>query len=47
MGTSEDVSVDIRIVSATNKKLEEEVINGNFRKIFFIGLMWWRSKSRR
>ncbi len=35
VGTSEDVSVDIRIVSATNKKLEEEVINGNFREDLF------------
>ena len=35
VGTSEDISVDIRIVSATNKKLEEEVINGNFREDLF------------
>ncbi len=35
VGTSEDVSVDIRIVSATNKKLEDEVISGNFREDLF------------
>jgi two-component system response regulator PilR (NtrC family) len=35
VGTSEDVAVDIRIVSATNKKLEDEVINGNFREDLF------------
>jgi len=35
VGTNEDVAVDIRILSATNKKLEEEVINGNFREDLF------------
>ena len=35
VGTNEDVVVDIRIISATNKKLEEEVINGNFREDLF------------
>ncbi len=35
VGTNDDVSVDIRIISATNKKLEEEVIAGNFREDLF------------
>jgi two-component system response regulator PilR (NtrC family) len=35
VGTNEDVAVDIRILSATNKKLEEEVIAGNFREDLF------------
>ncbi|MGA7145648.1 MAG: sigma-54 dependent transcriptional regulator [Desulfobacterales bacterium] len=38
VGTNEDVSVDIRIISATNKKLEEEVIAGNFREDLFYRL---------
>jgi two-component system response regulator PilR (NtrC family) len=35
VGTNEDVAVDIRILSATNKKLEEEVIAQNFREDLF------------
>ncbi|MCK5783149.1 MAG: sigma-54-dependent Fis family transcriptional regulator [Desulfobacterales bacterium] len=35
VGTNEDIAVDIRIVSATNKKLDEEVIAGNFREDLF------------
>ena len=38
VGSNEDVSVDIRIISATNKKLEEEVIAGNFREDLFYRL---------
>ncbi|MGB2689747.1 MAG: sigma-54 dependent transcriptional regulator [Desulfobacterales bacterium] len=38
VGSSEDVSVDIRIISATNKKLEDEVIVGNFREDLFYRL---------
>ncbi|MEJ2658955.1 MAG: sigma-54 dependent transcriptional regulator [Desulfobacterales bacterium] len=38
VGSNEDVSVDIRIISATNKKLEEEVITGNFREDLFYRL---------
>ncbi|MEZ4524426.1 MAG: sigma-54 dependent transcriptional regulator, partial [Desulfobacterales bacterium] len=38
VGGSEDLSVDIRIVSATNKNLEEEVIAGNFREDLFYRL---------
>jgi two-component system response regulator PilR (NtrC family) len=38
VGSNEDVSVDIRIISATNKKLEEEVIVGNFREDLFYRL---------
>ncbi|MGD8990640.1 MAG: sigma-54 dependent transcriptional regulator [Desulfobacterales bacterium] len=38
VGGSEDISVDIRIVSATNKSLEEEVIAGNFREDLFYRL---------
>ncbi len=35
VGTNENISVDIRIISATNKKLDEEVIAGNFREDLF------------
>jgi two-component system response regulator PilR (NtrC family) len=38
VGGNEDISVDIRIISATNKKLEEEVIAGNFREDLFYRL---------
>lgn len=38
IGSNEDVSVDIRIISATNKKLEDEVIAGNFREDLFYRL---------
>ncbi|MFC1515915.1 sigma-54-dependent transcriptional regulator [Thermodesulfobacteriota bacterium] len=38
VGGTEDISVDIRIISATNKNLEDEVINGNFREDLFYRL---------
>ena len=38
VGGNEDIPVDIRIISATNKKLEEEVIAGNFREDLFYRL---------
>jgi len=38
VGGNEDISVDIRIISATNKKLEKEVIAGNFREDLFYRL---------
>ncbi|MBW1748300.1 MAG: sigma-54-dependent Fis family transcriptional regulator, partial [Deltaproteobacteria bacterium] len=38
VGSNEDISVDIRIISATNKKLEEEVMTGNFREDLFYRL---------
>jgi two-component system response regulator PilR (NtrC family) len=38
VGGTQDISVDIRIVSATNKRLEDEVIAGNFREDLFYRL---------
>lgn len=38
VGGTNDISVDIRIISATNKNLEEEVIAGNFREDLFYRL---------
>ena len=38
VGGNEDISVDIRIISATNKSLEEEVIAKNFREDLFYRL---------
>jgi len=38
VGGNEDISVDIRIVSATNKNLEKEIIGGNFREDLFYRL---------
>ncbi len=35
VGSNEDIFVDIRILAATNKKLEEEVIAGRFREDLF------------
>ena len=35
VGGNEDIPVDIRIISATNKNLEEEVIDGRFREDLF------------
>jgi two-component system response regulator PilR (NtrC family) len=38
VGDNEDISVDIRFISATNKELEKEVIAGRFREDLFYRL---------
>jgi two-component system response regulator PilR (NtrC family) len=38
VGSNQDISVDIRIIAATNKSLEKEIINGNFREDLFYRL---------
>ena len=38
VGGNEDIVVDIRIIAATNKQLEKEVIAGNFREDLFYRL---------
>jgi len=38
VGSNEETAVDIRIISATNKNLEDEVIAGNFREDLFYRL---------
>ena len=38
LGGSEDNEVDVRIIAATNKRIEEEVLNGNFREDLFYRL---------
>jgi len=38
VGGTKEIKVDARIISATNKKLEQEVIDGNFREDLFFRL---------
>ncbi|MCG8635920.1 MAG: sigma-54 dependent transcriptional regulator [Desulfobacterales bacterium] len=38
VGGTKEIEVDVRIISATNKKLEQEVIDGNFREDLFFRL---------
>lgn len=38
VGGTKEIEVDVRIISATNKKLEEEVIEGKFREDLFFRL---------
>jgi len=38
VGGTKEIEVDVRIISATNKKLEQEVIEGNFREDLFFRL---------
>ncbi|MGB7293139.1 MAG: sigma-54 dependent transcriptional regulator [Thermodesulfobacteriota bacterium] len=38
LGGSEDTKVDIRVITATNKRIEDEVLNGRFREDLFYRL---------
>ncbi len=38
VGSTKEIPVDVRIISATNKNLENEVINGSFREDLFFRL---------
>lgn len=38
VGGTQEIEVDVRIISATNKRIEQEVIEGNFREDLFFRL---------
>lgn len=38
LGSNEPLSVDVRIIAATNKNLEDEIVRGNFREDLFYRL---------
>ncbi len=38
VGATQPITVDVRVIAATNKDLEEEISKGNFRKRFFYRL---------
>ena len=38
LGSKNEMSVDVRVVAATNKNLEEEILRGNFREDLFFRL---------
>ena len=47
VGATEPIAVDVRIIAATNKELEEEIRRGTFRSDLYIGLTSSHSTCRR
>jgi two-component system nitrogen regulation response regulator NtrX len=47
VGSNTPVKVDVRVISATNKSLDDLIESGTFAPIYFIGSTSFRFKSRR